>query len=168
MNVRVYPMYGFLGAPFPWGFGYSKGIDVLADKLKVIGCTRLDTKGWTQWDQFIPDIKANPKSKIVVIGHSMGANAATWLAAQVPYVDLLVAFDCEYKAPPPVQLGAGIKTAVCFYGTNWRNPIGHGQLVAGPKFKGKLSNIPTNALHADIDDEQTSHLHVIDEVKKLF
>ncbi len=169
-SVRVYPMYGFMGAPFPWGFGYSKGIDVLAGKLKTLGCTVLPTKGWTQWDQFILDVKSNSNAKIVILGHSMGANASTWLAQTVAprTVDLLIAFDCEYKASPPTPLGANVKTAICFYGTNWLNPVGHGQLKAGSAFKGSLKNIPTNQVHQLIDDEEGSHSLVVNEVKKFF
>lgn len=32
-HIRVYSWYGYFGAPFPRGVGYSRGLDVLAGKL---------------------------------------------------------------------------------------------------------------------------------------
>jgi len=168
--VRVYPLYGFLGAPFPWGFGFSTGIDVLGEKLKKLGVAVRATKGWTEWTQHVDDIKAQPaKTRIVLIGHSMGANATTWIAQALPAreIALIGAFDCEYKSAPPVPLGANVKKAVCFYGTNWWNPIGHGQLKAGAGFTGALQNIPTNLTHADIDDDAGMHGVIVAAVKSL-
>jgi hypothetical protein len=35
-RVRVYSWYGYIGAPFPRGVGYSRGLDMLGEKLAAL------------------------------------------------------------------------------------------------------------------------------------
>jgi hypothetical protein len=36
-GVRAFLIYGLIGGPFPYGLGYSLGLDVLRDKLRAMG-----------------------------------------------------------------------------------------------------------------------------------
>lgn len=173
MPARVFGFYGFLGAPFPWGFGYSTGIDTLGTKLASIGCLVAKTMGWTEWKK-VSAVASNNIRPIVLVGHSMGANACTWIAEAMPnvIVDLLIAFDPEpgigtLGTMPCSPLGANVRKAVLFHGTNYWNPVGHGYLTKGDKFRGELQEYNSSDLHAAIDDDTELHKICLDAVRKL-
>ncbi len=91
-------MYGLIGGPFPYGFYYSAGLDVLAGKLRSISpdVEVLPTFGWSEWKNIVRHIKKQPADvKIVIAGHSMGANQVTAIAKALPAreVTLIAAFD---------------------------------------------------------------------------
>ena len=83
-RIRVYSWYGYIGAPFPHGLGYSRGLDVLGDKLAALpGVTVAPTHAnWLSQSKVAADARAHPSARKVCIGHSMGVYAITRLAAR--------------------------------------------------------------------------------------
>lgn len=95
--VRVYCMYGLGGRL--WSAGMD---DVVAASLRVLKGVFVDrTRDWSAWREIVADIKNNPGHKYVVIGHSMGAAAATYVTDHV-HVDLVVCYDCAGLQPSPI------------------------------------------------------------------
>jgi pimeloyl-ACP methyl ester carboxylesterase len=84
--IRVYSYYGSIGAPFPRGLGYSRGLDALGKVLASIpGIVALPTQvNWLSQRDFMRDARNHPAARKVCIGHSMGCYAATRLAARTP------------------------------------------------------------------------------------
>lgn len=174
--IRVYSWYGSIGAPFPRGLGYSRGLDVLGDKLKVLpGVTVAPTRvNWLSQSKVAADARAHPSALKVCIGHSMGVYAITRLAARARDIvwDLLIAFE---PAPGYTSLGAfacpplqrNVRNAICFRSTNWINPIGHGRLYAAPDFRGEITTIEMKALHHKIAADKGAHEVCIDAVRAL-
>lgn len=111
-KVRVYLMYG-LG-----GHATSHGTEnyVGAGLAKIPGVEVAHTVTRTQYriiaDAIKRDRNRNPNIKIVVVGHSMGAVAATYVTDHVK-VDLLVLYDMAGGAPSP--LGSNTKACLDFY-----------------------------------------------------
>lgn len=95
MTVHVFSMYGLGGRIWSWPIK-----DYVVSSLSNIkGVTVTPTVGYTQWRIISEEIRQLPKGdKSVVIGHSMGASAATYITDEVP-VDLVVCYDCAGQVP---------------------------------------------------------------------
>ncbi len=107
----------------------------------------------------------------MLIGHSMGADAALKVAAQLEAariaVPLVVCFDpTSFRllfGPPPVPANVG--RALCFY--QKISPLGRGLLKAAPGFKGALIQEQVATIHSAVDDDPALHARVLAEVKAL-
>ena len=107
----------------------------------------------------------------VLIGHSMGADAALKvavdLAAAKIAVPLVVCFDpTSFRVlfgPPPVP--ANVERALCFY--QKISPLGRGVLKAAPGFKGALIQQQVSTIHSAVDDDPAIHARVLAEVRAL-
>ncbi|MES1154986.1 MAG: hypothetical protein ABUL48_01020 [Pseudorhodoplanes sp.] len=170
-KVRCYGMYGLLGGPFPWGLYYSSGLDTLAQKIRALGenFEVSPTFGFSEWKKIASDIsRQSDDTRIVIYGHSMGANQTTAAAAAVGgrSIDLIVAFDPTVWYPTET-LGANVKHAISFRGTNILSPVGHGTLRTGPGFAGKLERFDVPDRHEIIDDNEKLHAAVLEAVSAL-
>lgn len=174
--IRVYSWYGSIGAPFPHGVGYSRGLDVLGDKLKALnGVTVTPTHAnWLSQSKVAANARAHPSALKVCIGHSMGVYAITRMAARARDIvwDLMIAFEPapaynSLGAFPCPPLGHNVRKAICFRSTNWLNPIGHGQLQAAPDFPGEIATIKLRTLHHRIAADASAHDICIDAVRAL-
>lgn len=175
-RVRVYSWYGYIGAPFPRGVGYSRGLDVLGEKLTALpGVTVIPTHAnWLSQSKVAADARRHPAALKVCIGHSMGVYAITRLAARARDVawDLMIAFE---PAPGYTSLGAftcpplhrNVRRAICFRSTNWLNPIGHGRLQAAPDYEGEITEIPMPVLHHRIAADARAHEVCVEAVSAL-
>jgi len=95
--IYVFPMYGLGGRT--WSSAIE---DYVAASLRKLDGVQVDpTRGFSEWRTIAARIKSlKPGSKVVVIGHSMGASAATYVTDLV-HVDLVVCYDaagqpCSY------------------------------------------------------------------------
>jgi pimeloyl-ACP methyl ester carboxylesterase len=174
--VRVYSWYGYIGAPFPRGVGYSRGLDVLGEKLAALpGVTVAPTHAnWLSQSKVAADARAHPSARKVCIGHSMGVYAITRMAARARDIvwDLMIAFE---PAPGYTSLGAftcpplhrNVRRAICFRSTNWLNPLGHGWLRAAPDFEGDITTIGLDVLHHRIAGDPGAHDVCVKAVRAL-
>jgi Thioesterase domain len=141
---------------------FSRGMDTLADKLNRQGYSAqvYSTHGWQTVAQRIAyKYSRGHKDIVVVIGHSLGANAtfdvANALDRQSIPVELIVTFDATNPQPVPKN----VLHIVNFYQEN-----GFGKRVSpGPGFQGELTNIDLTAdmglSHTTI--EKSPRLHAI-------
>jgi hypothetical protein len=171
MNVRCYAMYGLIGGPFPYGLYYSAGLDVLANKLRAIGqqVEVLPTLDWSKWRKIVRNIKRHPpETRIVIYGHSMGANKLTAVsnALGTRRVDIIAAFDPTIWYPIR-QVGPNVKHVIWFRGKNLFSIAGHGQLKRGPNFNGKFEKFDARDRHEKIDDSKEFHTTVVRAVTSL-
>jgi pimeloyl-ACP methyl ester carboxylesterase len=110
-------------------------------------------------------------SRPVLIGHSMGADAALRVAVQLEAarvaVPLVVCFDPTsfrllFGAPP---VPSNVARALCFF--QKITPLGRGTLKASSGFKGALIQEQVATIHSAVDDDPALHARVLAEVKKL-
>jgi hypothetical protein len=170
-KIRGYAMYGLIGGPFPYGLYYSGGMDVLAGKIRALGANveMLPTFGFSEWKKIANDIQKQPsETKIVIYGHSMGANQITAAANALGSrrVDLIAAFDPTIWYPTN-DVGANVQRAIWFHGNSFFSPVGHGRLKAGAGFKGKIEKYDIGERHEIIDDNEQTHAIVLDAVRAL-
>ncbi len=149
---------------------FSRGMDTLADKLSRQGYSArvYSTNGWQSVAQRIAgQYSRGQKTIVVVIGHSLGANAtfqiANALNAQNIPIELIVTFDATSPLPVPKN----VLHFVNFYQNN-----GFGKKVSpAPDFKGELSNIDLTAdsslSHTTIEKSPRLHALVMQKIADI-
>ncbi len=152
---------------------FSLGMDRLGAKLRAKGFPGRVTNH-SHWRGFAAVLITEYKSDksvapIVIIGHSLGADAAVrmanYLASNGVPVRLVVAFDGVAGGGPLVN---GVEEVVNYY-----KPDGYGRLVnASPGYKGKLNNVDLSDRkdidHLNIDKSPSLHEEVIAKVTEIF
>jgi thioesterase domain-containing protein len=163
------------GAPFH----FSGGMDAIAQKLSRIGvsCAVHDQGSFLRPYGNVQRIAAaalraaEQGAAPVLIGHSMGADAAlkvaTLLDARGVVVPLVVCFDpTSFRilfGPPPVP--KNVRRALCFY--QKLTPIGRGVLRPAANFTGTLIQERHDRIHSRLDDDAALQARTISEVEKL-
>ena len=154
-KVYVFTMYGLGGAV--WSGGMESVLNKTIRLLPNVICP--PARDWSQRQSIIDEIKALPKgSKVVVIGHSMGAAAATYIGRDVG-ADLLVLYDLAGFAP--ARIGTNVRRTIDIYDTAW-------DMV--PEWRPEGNNVirwTSQYGHTGQDDSLDLALKVKDEVRKL-
>jgi hypothetical protein len=162
-HVRVYLFRGLANV-------FSRGMDTLANRLNHQGYSARvhGTNGWRSVVTQIADRYSRGQRDIVVlIGHSLGANAtlqaADELNRQSIPIALIVTFDPTRPSPAPKN----VLSLVNFYQNN-----GFGRrLSPGPGFQGELTNInltaDQNLSHTTIDEAPRLHGQIIRQITNI-
>lgn len=169
-RIRAYTIRGYLGAIF------SRGMDTLAARLNALGvvCTvhpEAGPLGWPYGNVGALTAEAAKSARqgfrLVLIGHSMGGDAALRIAQNLEKkkiaVPLVVCFDPTRFGAPAIPANVG--RAICFY--QRVDPIGGSKITPGPGFRGTLVQEKHNQLHSRLDDDPALHARVLAEISKL-
>jgi hypothetical protein len=144
---------------------YSLGMNTLADELNARG-VYATAHSHTDWkpiaDRAVADYKAGKEAPIILIGHSLGADAvmemADYLGDKGVPVALVVPFDGTQSFPVPGNVGRVINFTQRDYA----------YMRPGTGFRGSLSNVDLSADrsidHVTIDKSPRLHAWVISEV----
>jgi alpha-beta hydrolase superfamily lysophospholipase len=158
-RAHVYLLRGLLNI-------FSLGMDTLAEELKGhdVYATVHSYSDWqTLADQAVADYKAGKEAPIILIGHSLGADAVMEMAAHlgrkgVP-VALAVPFDCTKS------FAASDNVAHIL---NLTHSGSYAYIRGGPGFHGTLANVDVssdpNIDHINIDKSPRLHARVVAEV----
>jgi len=149
---------------------FSRGMDTLTDKLSRQGYSArvYSTNGWQSVARRIADHYARGhKDIIVVIGHSLGANATIDLVNALDRQNIPVELVVTFDATEPRQVPKNVLHLVNFYQNN-----GFGkQLTPGPGFQGELINLDLTAdqslSHTTIDKSPRLHAQVIAKIVEI-
>lgn len=174
--LRVFLIRGLAGGR---PFCFSGGLDLLARKLNSQGVSAslhaqgsfLRPYGEVSAIAGAARAAAGSGARPVLIGHSMGADAALMVAVRLQAariaVPLVVCFDpTSFRllfGPPPVPANVG--RALCFY--QKVSLLGRGVLQTAPGFKGALIQERVATIHSAVDDEPALHARVLAEVEAL-
>ncbi len=173
-NCKAFLIYGLVGGPFPYGWGYSLGLDRLRDDLRAAGVgASTHVEGvlipYTNVLFLTSKVREAAKAgnKIVLAGHSMGADAAAMIAYRLEKenipVELLVGLDPTKFGCPYIP--ANVKRALCFF--QKRELLGRGNFHAASGFRGELSNERVEVGHKEMDDSREIRARIVAEVRKL-
>jgi hypothetical protein len=149
---------------------FSRGMDTLTQKLNQRGYSAnvYSTNGWSTAARRIADqYTRGYKPIIVLIGHSLGANAtfdvANTLDRQNIPIELIVTFDATSPQPVP-------KNVLHFVNLFQQNGFGK-PVTAGPGFQGELSNVDltadTGLSHTTIDKSPRLHALVMNKIQNI-
>lgn len=163
-EARMYGMTGLAGK----ALGFSLGVNTVLGKVSAKFPT-VKTYSRTHWQKraVYETAKANyriDKLPIILLGHSMGADAITdianWLKADgipvaaVFYYDPTPLVEC---VPTNVQVALGWHNTALFQ-------LGQGVIRACPGFKGDLEETGVRARHVVVDDLPELHAQTLKRV----
>ncbi len=144
---------------------FSLGMDSLAEELDKRGVHTTVTN-YSEWqslaDQAASNYKAGKEDPIILIGHSLGADAVMQMAAylnrkKIP-VALVVPFDGTGSFPTPANVGRLVNLTQRKYA----------YMRPGPGFHGSLANVDVSGDpdigHINIDKSPRLHTRAISEV----
>lgn len=174
--VRALLIYGLIGGPFPYGLGYSLGLDALRDRLRKAGIeASTHVEGVLLPHTNVRSLASQAEEaaraghKLVLLGHSMGADAAVKIACRLAAkdlsVDLLIGFDPTKFACPYIP--PNVKRAVCFYQKEFGDWLGRGRFLPVNGFAGECVNERVPFRHKKMDDAVELHERVLAEAGKL-
>jgi hypothetical protein len=149
---------------------FSRGMDTLTDRLNRQGYRArvYSTNGWQAAAKQISDANSRgQKDLVVLIGHSLGADATFDIANELDRqgipIELIVTFDATSPRPIPKN----VLHLVNFY---QNNGIGK-KVVPGPGFKGELTNLDltadANIRHVTIDKSARLHAYVAEKISEV-
>src|ERR1700733_430894 len=149
---------------------FSRGMDTLTDKLNRQGYSArvYSTNGWQAVARRIAEqYVRGQKTIVVVIGHSLGADAtfqiANTLNAQNIPIELIVTFDATNPQPVP-------KNVLHFVNFYQNNGFGK-KVLPAPDFKGELSNVDLTAdsslSHTTIEKSPRLHALVVQKIADI-
>ncbi|MEX0590131.1 MAG: hypothetical protein WD207_03495, partial [Xanthobacteraceae bacterium] len=175
-QVRAFLIYGLVGGPFPYGLGYSLGLDALRDKLRALGVkSTTHVEGVFIPHTNVPNLAAQAAeaarggNKLLLLGHSMGADAAVKiarrLAGEIIPVALVIGFDPTRFGCPDVP--ANVRRALCFYQKELGDYLGRGRFSPAPDFAGACVNERVPFGHKVMADAPQMHDRVLAEARKL-
>ncbi|HUH95236.1 MAG TPA: lipase [Casimicrobiaceae bacterium] len=137
-----------------WFNVFSTGMDTIAGELRSKGI-RAEAMGHLSWrsavEKIVDEHASGATSRLVLVGHSQGANNAIDMARELEKhdiaVDLLITLVPFMQDPVP----ANVVRAIDYYQSpGWGSP-----LTADPGFKGEITNINIardwEILHITID-----------------
>jgi hypothetical protein len=144
---------------------FSTGMDTLCDELNKRG-VYATSHSHTEWkslaDRAAQDYKAGKEGPIILIGHSLGADAvmemADYLGDKGVPVALVVPFDGTQSFPASGNVARVVNLTQRDYA----------HMRAGPGFRGSLSNVDVSSDpsidHLNIDKSPRLHARAISEV----
>jgi pimeloyl-ACP methyl ester carboxylesterase len=173
-NCRAFLIYGLIGGPFPYGWGYSLGLDQLCDRLRAIGIhATTHVEGVLIPYTNVPFLTAKAReaaragNRILLIGHSMGADAAAKIACRLEAentpVELLIGLDPTKFGCPDVP--SNVKRALCFF--QKEELLGRGNFHGSNNFRGQLTNERVLVGHKEMDDSLEVRERIVAEARKL-
>ncbi len=163
---RVYLMRGLANV-------FSTGLDALSDKMRAKGIAS-NVYEYGAWPQLAQDAvawsKAHGKAPVVIVGHSLGADAAVEMAERMTALGVPPRLVVTFDPVGVTQVGRSGGRFVNYYQSN--NGFGK-RLTTGPGFSGVLVNRNEDAAaaqgldHFNIEKSDALHRDVIAMVQAL-
>ena len=146
-------------------FVFYSAAQTLQEELSVIPNTIVALPlAQHNWRDAVKLIKQQrPETKIVVIGYSLGANNATYVAHNVKHVDELIAIQASVWGRA-TALGENVDKAIEIYNPKFWRTAGLGaKRLVGIHF----SYVANSDSHFYADDDPEVHNFVFNDVKKI-
>ncbi|HEY9211275.1 MAG TPA: alpha/beta hydrolase [Ancylobacter sp.] len=162
-DTHVYMMRGLFGV-------FSQGIDALAVELNQTGY-QAEVYDWDGWEQVAALIaqryQGGHRGPVVIIGHSLGANAVINVATSLQVQSIPVELGVTFDATDPGQVPENVLVFINFWARD-----GFGEPVtAVPDYTGQLQNFDLSGQpgidHTSIDSLDQFHQYVIGKLDDM-
>jgi pimeloyl-ACP methyl ester carboxylesterase len=148
---------------------FSLGMDTLGRKLTDEGISA-KTLNHASWRRIAAEIADDYRGKraigpVAIVGHSIGATAATLLTARLADEGIPVALLVTYDPSFEVTVSRNVRRAVGFHTASFPG------LKPGSGFRGSLENVLVKSPgvnHITIDKASSVHDRTIVEIKRAF
>ncbi|MBJ6132997.1 lipase [Ochrobactrum sp. Q0168] len=150
---------------------FSAGIDEIGADLQAAGVDA-HVEGNAAWrlvaNRIIADRQKYGPQPVILVGHSLGANAIISIAEILEKKGIRVDYMASFAATAPDPLPGNIRRVVNFYFSQngWGLP-----LVPGPRFKGKLDNRDFSGVkevgHFNIEKQRPLQAEVVRDILRI-
>ncbi len=160
----IYLLRGFAGV-------FSRGLDNIGTKLADRGVTAkvIPHSDWVSaTNQIISNQKRYGRKPVVLIGHSLGANAIIRMATELKKKRIRVDYMATFAATNPTLVPSNVRKITNYYfkTDGWGKPI---KVARG--FRGRLKNIDfsksSTVGHFNIDKQPRLQAQVINNVLRI-
>lgn len=146
---------------------FSLGMDDLAAQLRATGISAV-VANHTQWrgvaDEIIVNYRAGQRGPIVLVGHSLGADAVMSMAEYLGQMGVPVSLVVPFDGTSPHAATANVARVLNLYkGEDVR-------ISRGPGFHGEITNYyvrDVNVNHFNIDKSTALHSLVIRKIRSI-
>jgi alpha-beta hydrolase superfamily lysophospholipase len=159
-SAQVYLFRGLLNV-------FSLGMDQLAAELRASGIPAT-VANHSQWGSVADEIarryRADPRGPIILIGHSLGADAAMSAAEYLGQMGVPVALVVPFDGTSAHVATANVARVLNFYKNT------SARINRGPGFHGQITNFyvrDVNVDHFNIDKDPALHSMVIRQVRAI-
>ena len=159
--VRVFAIRGVGGALF------SRGMNALCDELAELASVTCTVEDFTDVASIESQAQAADAAgaQVVLVGHSMGADAAIEIASELAGpVALVAAIDPSRFAVRPVPVNVAVVLnyyqRIDFYGRFF----GRGVVSTAEGFKGRITRVERDETHMVIDYDPEIHAAIVAEI----
>jgi pimeloyl-ACP methyl ester carboxylesterase len=157
--ARVYLLHGWMNV-------FSLGMDDLAQKLERNGIPS-SVRNHAEWQQLAEEIaaryRAGDRRPIILIGHSLGADAALLMGEHLGRLGVPVALIVLFDGTQPMAVTENVARVM--------NITQRVYITGGPGFRGELINFDVSRdasiAHTTIDKSARLHAVVIDKIKSV-
>jgi pimeloyl-ACP methyl ester carboxylesterase len=156
-TVRVFAIRGVGGALF------SRGMNALCDELAELASVTCTVEDFTDVASIESQAQASDAAgaQVVLVGHSMGADAAIEIASELAGpVALVAAIDPSRFAFRPVPVNVAI--VLNYY--QRMDFFGRGMVSTAEGFKGRIMRVERDETHMVIDHDPEIHAAIVAEI----
>lgn len=162
--VRVFAIRGVGGVLF------SRGMNVLCDELAELISVTCTVEDFTEVASIESEAQAADAAgaQVVLVGHSMGADAAIEIANEIAGpVAVIAAIDPSRFAARPVP--GNVAVVLNYYERTdiYGRFFGRGVVSTAEGFKGRIIRVELDKLHVMIDRDPEIHAAIIAEITNL-
>jgi thioesterase domain-containing protein len=156
---HIYLLRGLAGV-------FSTGLDILDQKLVQRGFTAT-VHGHLDYEELASEaarLQKSGKGPIIIIGHSLGADAAIFMANKMKSLGAPVALVVTFGPTMNLVAPSNVSQVINYY-------TGNTVVTKGPSFRGVVSNVNLNGAadinHLNVEKSNRLHTSIISKVQTI-
>jgi alpha-beta hydrolase superfamily lysophospholipase len=156
---HIYLLRGLAGV-------FSTGLDILDQKLIQRGFTAT-VHGHLDYEELASEaarLQKSGKGPIIIMGHSLGADAAIFMANKMNSLGAPVALVVTFGPTMNLAVPSNVSQVINYY-------TGNTLVTKGPGFRGTISNVDLNGAadinHLNVEKSGRLHTSVISKVQAI-